>query len=186
MSHDVDPPTISRRSGAVLSPSGATGSPQRPPRPRRSTFTALLAVVVLATALWACGSSSKTTKPGGVTPATNAGGGGQGSTPGSFYGPATTVNGPTATIKVIDDDFQPKNLVIKAGTKVTFDATGHNQHDIVPDDPAKFDFSVPPQNLPPGGQASFTFSKPGTYYYYCSLHATATAGDMRGVITVQP
>ncbi len=61
---------------------------------------------------------------------------------------------------------------------------GHNQHDVVPDDPSKADFGADQSDFNPGQSTSYTFTKPGTYAYYCSLHATATAGSMRGVITV--
>jgi plastocyanin len=153
---------------------------------------ALVVVVVFAAVLWACGGSSSSGSStstngnaGSVAPPAGSGPS-SGSEPGSFYGPATKVEASEATVDVVDNDFEPKNLEVKAGTKITFDATGHNQHDIVPDDPKKFDFTVPQEKLPPGSKVSFTFSTPGTYYYYCSLHATATAGDMRGVITVEP
>lgn len=143
---------------------------------RRQPFTllALLTVLACAAVLWACGSpGSSSTNTGQANPS-------------SFYGAPAKVSGTTATVDLVDNDFEPKNLQIKAGTKVTFDAVGHNQHDIVPDDPKKFDFTVPQEKIPTGAKVSFTFSEPGTYYYYCSLHATATAGDMRGVITVEP
>lgn len=175
MSRGAEPVTSSRSAG--------------PSRQARRPFTvlALLTVLVLAAVLWACGGSSSSggsSSAGGVAPPTSAPSASEGTD--SFYGPATKVDGPAATIDVVDNDFEPKNLDVKAGTKVTFDATGHNQHDIVPNDPKKFDFTVPQEKLPPGSKVSFTFSTPGTYYYYCSLHATATAGDMRGVITVEP
>lgn len=89
-------------------------------------------------------------------------------------------------VKAIDNDFEPKHLVVKAGTEVTFDNVGRNVHDVVPNDPKAFDFGVASEKFGPGATKAFTFSKPGTYFYYCSLHATATAGSMRGLITVEP
>lgn len=149
-------------------------------RRRAPALLASAAVIALASTLGACGSSSATPSSSGASGTTT------GSAPSGFYGPPTKVTGDTATVDVIDNDFTPKNLVIDAGTKVTFDATGHNQHDIAPDDPEAFDFTVPAAKLPPGGKATFTFSKPGRYYYYCTIHATPTAGSMRAVITVLP
>ncbi len=54
------------------------------------------------------------------------------------------------------------------------------------DRPAKLGLLRRQDKFDPGDKATFTFAKPGTYAYYCSLHATATAGSMRGVITVTP
>lgn len=98
----------------------------------------------------------------------------------------TKVTAKATTIDGIDDDFTPKHLEVSAGTKITFDNVGHNRHDVVPTDPSKFDFSIDDEHFIPGEPTTFTFSKPGTYNYYCSLHATATAGGMRGTITVTP
>ncbi len=100
--------------------------------------------------------------------------------------PPTVETASTVTIEAQDNLFTPQHLQIKAGTKVTFVNNGRNQHDVVATDPAKFDFSIAQEKFNPGDKASFTFDKPGTYAYYCSLHATATAGSMRGVITVTP
>ncbi len=98
----------------------------------------------------------------------------------------TKVSAKATTIDGIDDDFTPKHLEVSAGTQVTFENVGHNKHDVVPTDPSKFDFSIDQERFVPGEPTTFTFSKPGTYNYYCSLHATATAGGMRGAITVTP
>ncbi|MEZ5320735.1 MAG: cupredoxin domain-containing protein [Microthrixaceae bacterium] len=147
----------------------------------RPTLVALAVanLVVVASLVAACGGS---TNSGGTTttkPSRNA------MAPDAFYGAATKVNAPTVVVNATDNDFQPRNLVVKAGTTITFKATGHNQHDVVPDDPKAFDFTVLPEKLPVGGEATFRFNKPGRYYYYCSLHATPTHGDMRAVITVE-
>lgn len=114
--------------------------------------------------------ATTTTPPGGSTVDTLA--------------PPTVVNTKTATVDAIDNDYRPKNLQIHVGTKVTFVNAGRNVHDVVPDDPKAANFGVSQDHFNPGEKTSFTFTKPGTYTYYCSLHATATAGSMRGVITV--
>ena len=98
--------------------------------------------------------------------------------------PPTRVTAASTTVEAIDNDFTPKHLEIKAGTKVTFANTGHNLHDVTAADPSSFDFSVSSDHFAPGSSKSVTFTKPGTYVYYCSLHATASVGSMRGVITV--
>lgn len=98
----------------------------------------------------------------------------------------TVVKGAATTVDAKDNLFTPEHLQVKAGTKITFANEGRNQHDIVATDPKLLDFSVAQEKFDPGEKATFTFTKPGTYAYYCSLHATATAGSMRGVITVTP
>ncbi len=98
--------------------------------------------------------------------------------------PPTKVTASAVTVDAIDNDFTPKNLVIRPGTKVTFANTGHNLHDVTPAATGTFDFTVSSDKFAPGTSKTVTFTKPGTYGYFCSLHATATAGSMRGVITV--
>lgn len=100
--------------------------------------------------------------------------------------PAIVVKSAKTIVDAEDNVFVPPHLQIKAGTQVTFSNGGHNQHDVTATDPSKFDFSIVQAKFNPGESATFTFAKPGTYFYYCSLHATATAGSMRGVITVTP
>lgn len=155
-------------------------SPRRPSPNSRGAVAALLCVLALVGLLAGCGSDKASDKStsGGTTAA--------GAAPDDTLAPPTRVDGAEATIKAIDNDYEPKHLLVKAGTKVTFDNTGRNIHDVVPADKSAFDFTVGSDDFQPGNEKSFTFEKPGTYHYYCSLHATATAGSMRGVITVEP
>jgi len=144
-------------------------------------FVAVVAVVAVAALAGGCASGGSIAGPttGGAAPTTTV-------ASVDTLAPATVVDTSTAKVDAIDNDFDPKHLEVKAGTKVTFVNAGHNQHNIVPDDPAAADFGIDQQKFQPGTSTSFTFTKPGTYAYYCSLHATATAGSMRGVITVTP
>lgn len=74
--------------------------------------------------------------------------------------------------------YGPATLTIKAGDTVTW--TNHDQapHDAVTTaGPAQFRSPM----LATGQTWSFTFTTPGTYSYYCSVHP-----DMRGQIVVQP
>lgn len=98
--------------------------------------------------------------------------------------PPSVANSRNVTIDALDNMFDPKHFEVRVGTKVTFVNVGHNPHDVVPDDRAAFDFGVAAADFQPGASKSFTFDKPGVYAYYCSIHSTATAGPMRGVITV--
>jgi plastocyanin len=68
--------------------------------------------------------------------------------------------------------FAPKDLIVAAGTTVTW-----VNHDDVPHTatstagPASFDSKA----LDTDDKYSFTFSKPGTYRYYCKVHPHMTA-----------
>lgn len=139
----------------------------------RAGFTVAIAAVLFA----GCSSGASVSSPTTTTPSAT-------SASVDTLAPPTVHNGATATVDAIDNDYRAKHLEVKAGTKVTFVNAGHNLHDIVPNDPKTFDFGVTEADFKPGDSSSFTFAKPGTYAYYCSLHATANAGSMRGVITV--
>jgi plastocyanin len=96
---------------------------------------------------------------------------------------ATTGSGATAgtadSVVIKDFAFKPSDLKVKAGTKVTWTNEDSATHTATSDDgsnaPAKFDSG----DLPKGKSYSFTFEKPGTYKYHCSIHSY-----MKGTVTV--
>lgn len=74
--------------------------------------------------------------------------------------------------------YSPASLTIQVGDTVTW--TNHDQapHNVVTTSgPASFESPL----LATGESWSFTFTVPGTYSYYCSVHP-----DMRAQVTVQP
>lgn len=81
----------------------------------------------------------------------------------------------TAEVKVDNFSFSPATLTIAAGTTVTW--TNHDDipHTVVSDDKV-FKSKV----LDTDEKFSFTFSKPGTYPYFCSIHP-----KMTGKVVVQ-
>jgi plastocyanin len=90
------------------------------------------------------------------------------------------------TITVKDNVFVPQGLRIDPGTKVTFVNAGRSAHDIVagnPDQAYETRFAVDAATFKPGASYSYTFTKPGVYPFYCSLHGAPTKG-MTGVIVV--
>jgi len=74
---------------------------------------------------------------------------------------ATAIN--AATIK--DFSFQPEVLKVKVGAKVTWTNGDTVAHTVTADTN-----SFASGNLQPGGSISFTFTRPGTYAYHCSIH----------------
>jgi plastocyanin len=81
---------------------------------------------------------------------------------------STPVSG--TAVKISNFKFDPDNLGVKAGTKVTWTNTTAATPHTVTSDTGAFD-----HGLDPGVTFSFTFSQPGTYHYHCSIHPSMTA-----------
>lgn len=77
------------------------------------------------------------------------------------------------TITVTDNEFGPEELVVQAGTEVTWDWQGEAEHDVV--GPG---FESP---LQASGTFTHTFEEAGTYTFVCSPH-----GGMTGSVHVLP
>jgi plastocyanin len=93
-----------------------------------------------------------------------------GTGPSAYGAPASTAATTTAatatnagTIKGFS--FQPEVLKVKVGAKVTW-----TNDDTVPHTVTADTNSFASGNLQPGGSFSFTFIRPGTYAYHCSIH----------------
>jgi amicyanin len=120
-------------------------------RVRRLAVT--LAVVLAAVALAACGGS-------------------QGSAPSGAGGAQT------AKISMKNLAFNPAQLTIKAGTTVVWTNDEDVPHTVKASAGSGVQFESGTLNK--GQSFQFTFTKPGTYPYECTLHP-----DMKGTITVQ-
>jgi plastocyanin len=96
---------------------------------------------------------------------------------GSAFAADAPVSG-KAKVKAGDNFFKPDDIVITAGTKVTWINTGkilHNVH------PAKGKWGT--KSLKKGAKYSYVFKQPGEYSYWCTFHGSPTSGQ-RGVIEV--
>jgi len=126
---------------------------------------AVLAVLVLA----ACGGSS--------------GGGSGSSTPAST--PSSSGGG--TGVAIANYAFTPQTLTVKAGTTVTWTNKDSVPHNVISatnmSTSATTTSAFASGNFNQGQTFTFTFSKPGTYYYECSIHASMPA--MHGKIIVQ-
>jgi plastocyanin len=95
----------------------------------------------------------------------------------------------SATVRVVDNEFQPVSLQITAGGSVTFAwLGGAGPHNVTPVGPNTIPASSDP--APPGTHNapytfSTTFSTAGTFAYFCSVHGSPSSG-MRGSVTVVP
>jgi amicyanin len=80
-----------------------------------------------------------------------------------------------ATVKIDTFTFDPPRLTVKAGTAVTW----YNEDDI-PHTVVATGKQFRSKALDTDGKFSFTFTTPGSYDYFCSLHP-----HMTGVIVVE-
>jgi len=83
----------------------------------------------------------------------------------------------TSEVKIDNFSFAPQALTVAVGTTVTWTNRDDIPHTVVStDDPKVFKSKV----LDTDEKFSFTFSKPGSYAYFCSVHP-----KMTGKVTVQ-
>jgi plastocyanin len=77
----------------------------------------------------------------------------------------------TVEVKIDNFSFGPANLTVVAGTTVTWTNRDDIPHTVVStDDPKTFKSKV----LDTDEKFSFTFTKAGTYPYFCSIHPKMT------------
>jgi amicyanin len=80
-----------------------------------------------------------------------------------------------ATVKIDNFTFDPPRLIVKAGTTVTW----HNRDDI-PHTVVASGKEFRSKTLDTDDTFAFTFTTPGSYEYFCSLHP-----HMTGMIVVE-
>lgn len=73
------------------------------------------------------------------------------------------------TVEVVNFSFEPQNLDVKVGTKVTWKFEDSAAHNV-----AAKDDSFKSEDLKKGQEYSYTFNKAGTYDYYCTIHQYMT------------
>jgi plastocyanin len=74
------------------------------------------------------------------------------------------------TVSIQDFSFSPAQMTVPQGTTVTWTNKGPSPHTTTADD-GTWDSGTMEQ----GEDFSFTFDKPGTYTYHCSIHPDMTA-----------
>ncbi len=88
-----------------------------------------------------------------------------------FAETAAAENPAALQITIDNFSFAPATLKISAGTEVTWVNHDDIPHTVVSEDKATFKSRA----LDTDEKFSFTFAKPGTYTYFCSLHPKMTA-----------
>jgi plastocyanin len=76
-----------------------------------------------------------------------------------------------AQVKIDNFTFEPATLTIKQGTTVQWTNRDDIPHTVVSDDKTTFKSKA----LDTDDKFSYTFTKAGTYPYFCSLHPKMTA-----------
>jgi plastocyanin len=89
--------------------------------------------------------------------------------------PPTPARAAYTTVKIDNFTFAPQRVTVKIGTTVTWDNADDIPHTIA-SSTKLFRSKV----LDTGGTFSFTFTTPGAYEYFCSLHP-----HMTGTIVVE-
>lgn len=77
----------------------------------------------------------------------------------------------TQTVRLANNKFQPASLTVKVGTTVTWKHEDAQTHNVI-------SASLPSlrsRDLEKGDTFAYTFTKAGTYTYYCSYHEGMTA-----------
>ena len=149
------------------------------PRRRQLLAPWTAAVAVAALVLVGCGDGDDTTASDDVTTTTSA----ASATPdlsGAEWADLTTET--AVKVQARDNVFVKPYIEVKAGTTVTFTNRGRNQHNVIAVPEGTFE-SIEADDLEPGTSQEVTFTAPGDYPYYCSLHGTTTKG-MVGAIRV--
>jgi len=116
------------------------------------SFHSALVVLVAVLALGGCGKDDKGDQAAKPPPSSS-----QGSVPLSGEAP----------VDIVNFEFKPQKVTVKAGTKVTWTNTDTAIHDIKDTSPL-----ATPQgkDLAKGDTFSITYSQPGSYSYICGIH----------------
>ncbi|MCX5339549.1 cupredoxin domain-containing protein [Streptomyces atratus] len=159
----------------------------RPVRRSRTACVAAVAVVGALGLLSACGGSSHPKPAGALSPGPGqtlpgtpgvSGTGGTVSPPPVTPSTSPTTGQPSApaaanAVTIKNFAFSPAKLKVKVGTKVTWTNTDPDTHTVT----SKQGSGGPLKSagLATNATYSYTFTKPGTYAYYCSIHPFMTA-----------
>jgi plastocyanin len=87
-----------------------------------------------------------------------------------------------ADVRAIDNSFDAEGVKVPAGTTVRWTNAGRQDHDVIPADGG--DWGAEVEAFHPGDTYEHTFTEPGTYSYYCTIHGTSAKG-MVGVVVVE-
>jgi len=84
--------------------------------------------------------------------------------------PAAAPSASEAAVKIDNFSFSPATITIPVGTTVRW-----TNHDDIPHTVVSDDRTFKSKALDTDEQFTYTFTKPGTYNYFCSIHPKMTA-----------
>ena len=90
-----------------------------------------------------------------------------------------TSTGQLYPVMIVDDEFQPGDLSIPAGSTVVWMNMGQHRHSVTADDG-----SFASDALENGATFQFTFTQEGIYIYHCTFHGGTGGQGMTGAVTV--
>ena len=150
----------------------------------RRSLPSLVVGVVALLALAGCGSLSNSY---GSAPKSGDASGGATVMPAPASSAAAAANPATGdTVAIQNFAFTPQTLTVKAGTKVTWTNSDSAPHTVTSTDGPST--SASPTGLFDSGQLasgasySFTFTKAGTYFYECTIHASMASMHAKIVV----
>lgn len=89
----------------------------------------------------------------------------------------------SVVVRVTDNRFTERVIVVSAGTRVTWVNEGLNSHNVRPTIENSFT-AIATEALDNGGSGSVFFRGAGDFPYYCSIHGSPTRGQNGRVIVV--
>jgi plastocyanin len=89
-------------------------------------------------------------------------------------GPTVARASASATVSMGDNFYSPASVSIAVGDTVTWNNNGQAQHSATAND-GSFDTGV----FGPGGSRSETFTRAGTFSYFCTVHGQSQSGTVR-------
>lgn len=102
-------------------------------------------------------------------------------------GPAYAANGTTVKVSAVDNNFQPQQISVVAGTTLEFSNNGRNVHNVTPvGDLQRTKWGVGEGGFKPGQTYSRLFDRPGIYKFFCTIHGTAKAGMIGEIVVTAP
>jgi plastocyanin len=150
----------------------------------RRTALALLALVLAPAGAAACGGDDGTGQGGQASGGDGAGLASEGDgAAGDVPDDVVVIDGTTAAIQSLDNTFRAPDVQVKPGTTVTWTNEGRNEHDVLPVEGGAWGVEV--EDFQPGDSYEHTFTEPGVYDYYCSIHGTTTAGMVGTVVVAE-
>ena len=147
---------------------------------------AIVIGLVAAAALAGCGSIRSAYGSPPSSSGANAGAPMKSMAVSSSAGAVAVAPGTGTTVAIQNFAFAPQTLTVKAGAKVTWTNNDSTPHTITSTDNGST--SASPTGMFDSGQLaqgqsfSFTFTKAGTYYYECTIHAAMASMHAKVVV----